>query len=297
MEEPAHELTEIPDEDPVDRALRAIKDISLKWRSVSSSAHTGPVNILGTTTERIVRDSSERERAVQGIVLFLDSIGDPKRLAARRRAIEKKNPLLERHQRLAEWQMFLADHLYSNPIRFSGTVGQKRLGALDTILTKSKLNIAGRQFDLTGIKGLAGAISIIGANKYVPFYPDPMLDVLLKIDALGYDENADHHLLVQVKTRRGLTPPRPIIDTPWAFFERDDVRKNFDTERISRLVDDALVLELAAEAMRKKYSGRFTPLLMVMPAFRPGETDPDFNTQTGLPKREALGKIRWPGNL
>ncbi len=294
MDESSHTLREIPNEDPVNRAIRAIEDISVRARALRPQKQGTFVNVLGTNAERIVRHASERERAVRNITQFLDSLRDPERLSARRSAIEKQRPDLEAHQRLADWEMFLADHIYSNPHRFRGARGESRLGALERVLTNSKLNIAGRPFDLSGIKGLAGAVSLIGSKKYVPFFPDPLLDVLLKIDALGYSEDTDQYILAQVKARRGLAPPAPIIDTPQAFFERRDVRNNFDGERLSHLADDALVLELAAEAFSTTYRGRFTPLIIVMPSFDPTETDPNFDTQTGLPKREALSTISWP---
>ena len=297
MDEPPHALKEVPDEDPVHRALRAIEDISVKTRVLRPEQRNGFVDVLGTNAERIVRHSSERERAVQNIAQFFNSIEDPDRLSARRRAIEKQRPMLESHQRLADWEMFLADHLYSNPHRFQGARGRERLGALDKVLTSSQLTIAGRPFDLSGIKGLAGAVSIIGSKKYVPFFPDPLLDVLLKIDAFGYREDTDQHILAQVKARRGLNPSMPIIDTPQAFFERRDVRNNFKDEHLSHLADDALVLDITAEALSQNYRGRFTPLLIVMPSFNPNESDPNFDTETGLPKRETYDTIKWPKGL
>ena len=297
MDEPSHAPAEVSDEDPVNRALRAIQDISNKARVLRPQQQNEFVNVLGTNAERIVRHSDERERAVQNIAQFFKSIEDPERLLARRHAIEKQRPILETHQRLADWEMFLADHLYSNPQLFRGARGRERLGALDKVLTHSKLTIAGRPFDLSGIKGLAGAVSIIGSKKYVPFFPDPLLDVLLKIDALGYREDTDQHILAQVKTRHSLAPSLPIIDTPQAFFERRDVRQNFEGERLSRLADDALVLDVTAEALSQRYRGRFTPLLIVMPSFNPNEPDPNFDTETGLPKRETYDTIKWPKGL
>ncbi|MDP3735253.1 MAG: hypothetical protein Q8R39_02380 [bacterium] len=297
MDEPSHTLREIPNEDPVDRAIRAIEAIRTKALALPPQRHDAFANVLDTNAERIVRERSERERAVRNITQFLNSIRDPERLSARRSAIEKQRPDLESHQRLADWEMFLADHIYSNPHLFRGARGESRLGALDRVLTNSKLDIAGRPFDLSGIKGLAGAVSLIGSKKYVPFFPDPLLDVLLKVDALGHREDTDQHILAQVKARRGLAPSTPIIDTPRAFFERRDVRNNFDGERLSRLADDALVLELTAEALSNNYRGKFTPLLIVMPSFNPGDNNPDFDAETGLPKRETFARINWPKGI
>ena len=78
MDEPPHALKEeVSDEDPINHALRAIKDISVKARALRPQQQGEFVNVLGTSAERIVRHSGERERAVQNIAQFFNAIEDP----------------------------------------------------------------------------------------------------------------------------------------------------------------------------------------------------------------------------
>lgn len=145
-------------------------------------------------------------------------------------------------------------------------------------------------FGVKGALGLAAVFDLVGRTGYEYAYPDPLMDVLLKIDAEAYEEKTDSLFLIQAKAL-------PELDAITTLAAREFTHPKHRMKEILRpenyedIRNTLTILSRSARVLGERFQEQMVPVFIGTPDPESRGYEHSFDKETGLPLKALPGII------